>query len=158
MGAMQVFLQRLDTPEVAAIYEGLDARWNERATGFNAALAAEGVPIRIANLSSIWTVCFTTPGRYHWMLQFYLKKHGLALSWVGSGRLIFSLDYTDEDIAEVRTRFVAAVSEMREDGWLEAPAGVTSKSIRRQVMRESARQAMREFGGFMRRALRRAAP
>ncbi len=158
MGAMQVFLQRLDTPEVAAIYEGLDARWNERATGFNAALAAEGVPIRVANLSSIWTVCFTTPGRYHWMLQFYLKKHGLALSWVGSGRLIFSLDYTDEDIAEVRTRFVAAVSEMREDGWLEAPAGVTSKSIRRQVMRESARQAMREFGGFMRRALRRAAP
>ena len=158
MGAMQVFLQRLDTPEVAAIYEGLDARWNERATGFNAALAAEGVPIRIANLSSIWTVCFTTPGRYHWMLQFYLKKHGLALSWVGSGRLIFSLDYTDEDIAEVRTRFVAAVSEMREDGWLEAPAGVTSKSIRRQVMRESARQATREFGGFMRRALRRAAP
>ena len=29
------------------------------------------------------------PSRYNWMLQFYLRAHGLALSWVGTGRLIF---------------------------------------------------------------------
>ena len=32
--------------------------------------------------------------RYNWMLQYYLRSEGLALSWIGTGRLIFSLDYT----------------------------------------------------------------
>ena len=31
MGAMQVFLERLETREVRTLYEGLDARWNGRA-------------------------------------------------------------------------------------------------------------------------------
>ena len=53
-----------------------------------------GLPVRVANLSSIWTVCYTQPSRYNWMLQYYLRAEGLALSWVGTGRLIFSLNYT----------------------------------------------------------------
>ena len=52
--------------------------------------------MRVANLSSIWTVCYTQPSRYNWMLQYYLRAEGLALSWVGTGRLIFSLNYTDK--------------------------------------------------------------
>ena len=31
------------------------------------------------------------------MLQFYLRQQGLALSWVGTGRFIFSLNYTGDD-------------------------------------------------------------
>ncbi len=50
--------------------------------------------MRVANLSSIWTVLYTQPSRYNWMLQYYLRAEGLALSWVGTGRLIFSLNYT----------------------------------------------------------------
>ena len=38
----------------------------------------------------------------------YLRAEGLALSWVGTGRLIFSLNYTDADFAAVADRFVAA--------------------------------------------------
>ena len=59
-----------------------------------AACAAEDLPVQVANLSSIWTVCYTQPSRYNWMLQYYLRAEGLALSWVGTGRLIFSLNYT----------------------------------------------------------------
>jgi glutamate-1-semialdehyde 2,1-aminomutase len=70
------------------------------------------------------------------MFQFYLRAHGLALSWIGSGRLIFSHDYCDADFAEVADRFVAAAEAMRADGWWSTPAGVTSRSIRRQVLRE----------------------
>ena len=51
------------------------------------------------------------------MLQYYLRAEGLALSWVGTGRLIFSLDYTDADFEAVAERFVAAAQAMREDGW-----------------------------------------
>ena len=57
--------------------------------------------MRVSNLSSIWMVHYTEPSRYNWMLQYYLRAEGLALSWVGTGRLIFSLNYTDADFAEV---------------------------------------------------------
>ena len=68
-------------------------------------------------MSSIWTVCYTQPSRYNWMLQYYLRAEGLALSWVGTGRLIFSLNYTDADFEAVADRFVAA-AESDAAGWL----------------------------------------
>ena len=64
-------------------------------------------------MSSIWTVCYTQPSRYNWMLQYYLRAEGLALSWIGTGRLIFSLNYTDADFAAVADRFVAAAKAMQ---------------------------------------------
>ena len=94
MGAMHEFLRRLDTPEIRALYDDLDEIWNARAARLNARLRDAGLPVRVANLSSIWTVCYTQPSRYNWMLQYYLRAEGLALSWVGTGRLIFSLNYT----------------------------------------------------------------
>ena len=42
------------------------------------------------------------------MLQYYLRAEGLALSWIGTGRLIFSLNYTDADFDAVAERFVDA--------------------------------------------------
>ena len=62
-------------------------------------------------------VHYTEPSRYNWMLQYYLRAEGLALSWVGTGRLIFSLNYTEADFAEVTDRFVAASEKMKRDGW-----------------------------------------
>jgi hypothetical protein len=78
---------------------------------------AEQLPVEVANMSSIWTVCYTQPSRYNWMLQYYLRAEGLALSWVGTGPLIFSLNYTEADFAAVADRFVAAAKAMKEDGW-----------------------------------------
>ena len=37
-----------------------------------------------------------------------LREQGLALSWVGTGRFIFSLNYSDADMAEVTRRFLEA--------------------------------------------------
>jgi glutamate-1-semialdehyde 2,1-aminomutase len=136
MGAMAAFLERLRRPEVAAAYDGLDERWNERAARFNARLQAAGVPVRVANLSSIWTVLYDRPSRYNWMLQFYLRAHGLALSWVGTGRIIFSLDFGAADFEDVLARFTAAAVEMRDDGWWWDAPGASNRSIRRGLLRE----------------------
>ena len=38
MAAMQEFLERLETPEIRALYDGLDERWNARAAALNARL------------------------------------------------------------------------------------------------------------------------
>jgi glutamate-1-semialdehyde 2,1-aminomutase len=136
MGAMLAFLRRLESPEIQAIYQGLDERWVAHAQRFNQALQAEQLPLRVDALGSIWTVSYTQPSRYHWMLQFYLREQGLALSWVGTGRFIFSLNYTDADLAEVTHRFVRACQRMREDGWWWAAPELTDRAIRRQVLRE----------------------
>lgn len=136
MGAMQVFLQRLETPAIRALYVDLDDTWNRRAQSLNARLAAAGVPVQVANLSTIWTVGYTQPSRYNWMLQYYLRAEGLALSWVGTGRLIFSLDYADEDFEAVAQRFVAAAEKMRADEWWWTDAALTNGSIKRRILRE----------------------
>lgn len=136
MGAMQVFLERLDTPAVQALYENLDATWNARAAQLNERLAAAGLPVQVANLSTIWTVFYTQPGRYNWMLQFYLREQGLALSWVGTGRLVFGLHWTQADFDAFCERFVAAAQAMADDGWWWRDHGLTDKAIRRGLLRE----------------------
>jgi glutamate-1-semialdehyde 2,1-aminomutase len=136
MGAMDAFLNRLQTPEVQAIYNGLDERWLAREATFNQALASAGVPLRVAALSSIWTVLYDQPSRYHWLLQFYLREAGLALSWVGTGRFIFSLNYTDADMAEVTRRVIAACQHMQADGWWWQDPDNTHKTIKRGILKE----------------------
>ena len=88
-------------------------------------------------MSSIWTVCYTRPSRYNWMLQYYLRAEGLVLSWVGTGRLIFSLNYSDADFAAVMDRFIAAAGTMDHDGWWWSGSATTNRSIGRQVLRAS---------------------
>jgi glutamate-1-semialdehyde 2,1-aminomutase len=136
MGAMQVFLEQLEQPQVRALYEGLEETWNARASALNQRLENAGLPLRVANMSSIWTVVYTLPCRYNWMLQYYLRAEGLALSWVGTGRLIFSLNYEDVDFAMVAESFVAAAQAMARDGWWWQAPGLTNKAIRRGILRE----------------------
>jgi glutamate-1-semialdehyde 2,1-aminomutase len=140
MGAMKAFLERLERPSVRSLYDGLDARWNARAETFNQRMADAGLPLRAAHLSSIWTIVYTQPSRYNWMLQFYLRAQGLALSWVGSGRLIFSLNYSDDDFDAVLQRFIAAAQAMQADGWWWQDAAQSNRKIRRAILREFVQQ------------------
>ena len=137
MGAMSAFLDQLETPEITALYEGLDERWNARAQRFNDTMQSHGLPLRAANMSSVWTLYYTQPSRYNWMLQYYLRVQGLALSWVGTGRLIFSLNYSDADFDAVLQRFVIAATQMQSDGWWWTSPELTNKSIRRSILKET---------------------
>ncbi|MBL8382720.1 MAG: aminotransferase class III-fold pyridoxal phosphate-dependent enzyme [Burkholderiales bacterium] len=136
MAAMAEFLKALETPEVRAAYAGLDDTWNARAADLNSRLAAAGLPVRVANLSTIWTVLYLLPSRYNWMLQFYLRAEGLALSWVGTGRLVWSLNYTAGDFEEVARRFVAAARAMAADGWWTLAPGTSARTLKRRLLRE----------------------
>lgn len=143
MGAMAEFLHRLEGPATLDLYNGLDPLWNDRARRLNHRLAADGLPVSVANLSSIWTVLYTRPCRYNWMLQYYLRAEGLALSWVGTGRLIFSLNYTEDDFAAVADRFVAACRAMQRDGWWWNGRAATNRSIKRTILREALSAVLR---------------
>ena len=136
MGAMNEFLRRLEAPAVARSYEGLDEKWNRSASTLNERLTREHLPLRVANLVSIWTVCYTTPSRYNWMFQYYLRAEGLGLSWIGTGRLIFSHAYTEADVEAVCDRFVAAARSMRDEGWWWHTPELTNRAIKSQLLRE----------------------
>jgi glutamate-1-semialdehyde 2,1-aminomutase len=146
MAAMHEFLTHLDRPEVRALYGRLDEVWNVRTQRLNVRLRKEGMPVEVVNMSSIWTVCYTQPSRYNWMLQYYLRAEGLALSWVGTGRLIFSLNYSDTDFDAVADRFVAAAKAMQHDGWWWCDPTTTNKSIRRRILREMIAQRFPRLG------------
>ena len=137
MATMNEFLHHLQSPQGQAAYNDLDRRWNERAGRLNSQLRAETLPVEVANISSIWTIYYTQPSRYNWMLQYYLRAAGIALSWVGTGRLIFSLNFTDADFEAVAERFLSAARAMKEDGWWWNDPTLTNKSIKRMVLRET---------------------
>lgn len=135
MTAMKAFLDRLEQAQTQALYEGLDKTWNERCAALNQRLEAAGLPVRVANMSTVWTFLYTRPSRFNWLFQFYLRKHGLWLSWVGSGRMIFSLDFSKAVYDTVAERIEAAAREMLHDGWWSGPA-LSNKEIKRKLLRE----------------------
>lgn len=135
MGAMQAFLERYESAPVQQLYENLDACWDRRAERMNRALTEAGLPLQVEHFSSIFTVLHSQASRYGWMLQFYLNAEGLLLPWVGSGRLIFTIDFPDDPFDDVIQRFIRAGRAMQRDGWWE-PANKDAASIRRQLIRE----------------------
>lgn len=143
LGAMHEFLVRLESPEILRSYENLDAVWDGRAARLNLRLAQSALPVRVANLQSVFTVVYGAPSRYNWMLQFYLRAEGLEVAWIGTGRLIFSLSYTDDDFREVTERFVRAARRMNDDQWWWHPPGITNRTIRRLMLRDVLRAVLR---------------
>jgi glutamate-1-semialdehyde 2,1-aminomutase len=140
MGAMHEFLVALESEEMRAKYSGLDALWNRRADHVNSRLREAGVPLQLANFSTVWSFIYTQPSRYNWMLQYYLRAEGLALSWVGTGRLIFRIDLAEKDFVEISRRIVAAATAMRRDGWWWSVPELTNQAIRRRVRQETLRR------------------
>ena len=150
MCAMNVFLHYIDTPQVQAVYANASALWNGRQAKLNQRLQEAGVPVRVRGMESVWAVVFEQPGRYHWLLQYYLREQGIALSWVGSGRMIFSFNFDDQTFDMFCERFVAGAIAMQSDAWWYTHAAQSHRAIRRQVLKEMLRQRWPLLGGLVR--------
>jgi glutamate-1-semialdehyde 2,1-aminomutase len=136
MCAMNVFLKTLDMPEVTAQYAVASQTWSHRQALMNERLQAAGVPVRVAGMETVWSVLYELPSRYNWLLQYYLRAQGIALSWVGTGRMIFSFNFDDAAYDDFCQRFVQAAQHMQTDGWWWVPEAQTGKKIRRQILKE----------------------
>ncbi len=139
MACMNEFLVRVSEPDARAALDNADHQWRTRFAALNERLREAQLPIRIAHMSSIATVLYDLPSRYNWMLQFYLRAQGLTLSWVGTGRFIFSHNYSDEDFERVSRKLLAAARAMQEDGWWWVPPGYSGSDLKRALVGETFR-------------------
>ena len=139
MGAMNEFLRWVTTPQTAQLYNDANERCAEWAAAVNKDFAERSLPLRVVNLATVWTILFQQPGRYNWLLQYYLRAEGVTLSWVGTGRCLSNMAFTPAHYDELEAKLVAAASRMTLDGWwlpgLERPE-------RRKVMESRLRWEM----------------
>ncbi|RFO95744.1 glutamate-1-semialdehyde 2,1-aminomutase [Rhodoferax lacus] len=136
MAAMNVFLKRLEDEDIATLYAHVDATWSQRAALMNTRLQQAGLPVQVADMSTVWTVLYTQPASFNWLFQHYLRQEGVALSWVGSARIIWSLNFSDEEFEQVLQCFVRAGLAMQADGWWWTDGLTTNKTIKRRLLRE----------------------
>lgn len=117
MGAMNEFLHWLSRPVTPELYTEAQRRCAQWVRSTNETLNQLDLPVRVMNFTTIWTVLFKEPGRYNWLLQYYLRAEGVILSWVGTGRCMSSLDFSVEDYQELQAKIVRAAQAMKSDGW-----------------------------------------
>jgi glutamate-1-semialdehyde 2,1-aminomutase len=138
MGAMNEFLRWVVAPSTAGEYADMNERCARWVQSTNRRLATEALPLRVMHLGTVWTVLFTEPGRYNWLLQYYLRAQGLTLSWVGTGRCLSNMDFTDKDYDDLQTKLLAAAHAMQADGWWLTAAEHPGREqhMRRMLVRE----------------------
>ena len=117
MGAMNEFLRWVVEPSTAQLYTEMNERCAQWVQATNRRLLDAALPVRVVHLGTVWTVLFSEPGRYNWLLQYYLRAEGVTLSWVGTGRCLSSMDFTDKDYEALATKLVAAARAMKADSW-----------------------------------------
>jgi glutamate-1-semialdehyde 2,1-aminomutase len=132
MGAMNEFLRWVSRPQAWQLYDEANQRCTEWTLSVNRAFSEHALPLRVVNLATVWTILFQQPGRYNWLLQYYLRAEGVTLSWVGTGRCLTNMAFTPEHYDELQQKVVAAALRMKQDSWwldgLEKPE-------RRKVMK-----------------------
>jgi glutamate-1-semialdehyde 2,1-aminomutase len=138
MGAMSEFLRWVMEPSTPTEYAEMNERCARWVQSTNRRLVDEALPLRVVHLGTVWTVLFTEPGRYNWLLQYYLRAQGVTLSWVGTGRCLANMDFTEKDYDDLQTKLLDAARAMKGDGWwltaVEQPG--RERRMRRMLVRE----------------------
>ena len=125
------------TPAAEAEYAATSRRCAELDSRYRSTARRRGTPDPDSDLSPpIWTVLFTESGRYNWLLQYLPGAEGVTLSWVGTGRCLISMDFTDEDFSVLQDKIAAAATAMQRDGWWQTTTDVPDKErlMRKQLV------------------------
>merc|ERR1712232_225610 len=133
MSCMNAFLKWLDN-EGMKPYDAMHANIKTFIEGTNSAMKKAGYPVKLTNWYSVWSMTYTRPSRFHWMFQYYLRDAGVNLSWVGTGRLLFSLDWQKADYDLLQKRILSAAEEMEKGGWWEEPRASIKSKIGTEMM------------------------
>jgi glutamate-1-semialdehyde 2,1-aminomutase len=136
MAAMNAFLQQHASDKTRQLYTTASETWRLRMEQINQLLEQQGLPIRFAGMETVWSLVYLKPSRYNWMLQFYMREQGIALSWVGTGRFIFNFGWTDDDFQGFTQSVLVAAQAMKRDGWWWTPGDASIPAIKKRLLLE----------------------
>ena len=97
-------------------------------------------PISVQSYSSVWTIMYQNPSRYNFLLQYYMRDEGANLSWVGTGRVCFSLDFQKKDFDAIKKILIESCKRMERDGWWQkgnegGGGGDIKKSLGKEILK-----------------------
>jgi len=147
MACMNAFLKWLEKPETVKSYDSMHSNIDSFIERANAAFKEKDYPLKLTNWFSVWSMLYTTPGRYHWMFQYYLKDAGVNLSWVGTGRLLFSLEWQKADYDRLLERILVACEQMKAGGWWELPVANIKAKLAVEIGTAVAKNALASITG-----------
>jgi len=116
-------------PEAQTAFNGLRDRVSQWVDTCNATLSKQDLPISVAAHRSTWCIKYHQPSAYQFMFQYYLRDAGLQMAWVGTSKMLFSLEFSEADFKRLTEILVAAATAMKADGWWEEdvkPVGVAN--------------------------------
>jgi len=117
MGSMNAVLKWVTTPEAAKEFDGLKDRVGKWVGSCNAALTKAGLPLRVAAYRSTWCICYEQASIYNFLFAYYLREAGLLMAWVGTGKLLFTLEFSDVELKRLTDIIVSAGTQFKADGW-----------------------------------------
>eukprot|EP00913_Durusdinium_trenchii_P016009 g15046.t1 len=131
MASMNAFLKWLETPETTKSYDVMHGNIDSFIKTANAKFQESvhvtpqmpssdmRIPVAGERFSdSVDKLVFSVVDFVH---QARPGDAGVSLSWVGTGRLLFSLEWKKEDYDRLLERLLAACEQMQKGGWWEEP-------------------------------------
>lgn len=146
MASMNAFLKWLQKQEDAQEWERMHKCIDNFIVKANRAFEEKGYPIKLANWFSVWSIMYTKPGRYHWMFQYYLKDAGVNMSWVGTGRLLFSLEWQQGDYDRLLEKMLTACDAMNKGGWWVPPVANIKRCLSMEIGGALLKNMLRTIG------------
>jgi len=147
MATMNAFLKWLQTPETVKSYDTMHENIDRFISKANSSFKEKGYPIQLTSWFSVWSILYSDPGRYHWMFQYYLKDAGVNLSWVGTGRLLFSLEWQHKDYDRLLERLFVACEAMKKGGWWDPPVANIKQKLGVEVATAVAKNVLSMLSG-----------
>jgi len=117
MGSMHAVLKWVSSPEAKAEFIALENRRVRWTVACNKALSAEGLPISICAYRNMWCVCYHQSSAYNFLFHYYLRDAGLQMVWVGTGKALINLEFSDEDLSKLTGMLLGAAKKFKADSW-----------------------------------------
>lgn len=117
MGSMNAVLKWVSSPKGAAEFTGMKNRVDKWMAACNKALSKEDLPISVAAYRNMWCVCYHQSSAYHFLFPCYLRDAGLQLVWVGTGKALLNLEFSEKDLEQLTGILLSAGKKFRSDGW-----------------------------------------
>ena len=146
MSTMSHFLDWTDTKDCKSKYERINTLTTTWVSDTNKAMEKKKYPIHLIHVGSVWGIRYTKPGRYHWMLQFFILDQGIKLSSIGTGRMNLNLDTTKDELNNLTEKLMTACERMVQGGWWNGDATIqTSGQIFKALAIDAVKEMYRRF-------------